>query len=62
MAANSQTVTVFKLNFETAQGALNKMLGCISELEDSDDTRIKLTGALRAMCEGVLANVPEIEK
>lgn len=62
-AANSQTMTVFKLHFETAQTALDKMTECIYELDEIEDSEMrgKLSKALRAMCEGVLENVPKIE-
>jgi hypothetical protein len=49
-AASSQTVAEFRVNFETAQRAVNEMTGCLIQLDDGE-MRGKLAGALRALCE-----------
>lgn len=57
-AASSETVTVFKTHFENVQGPINAMLGCLLKLKDAPETQVKLTNALRALCEKTLAGLP----
>lgn len=54
--ANSGDAVAFKVHFENAQGEINKMLGYIQKADEEQGG--KFAGALRALCEKVLASVP----
>lgn len=58
-AASSEDVATFKANFETAQGCVNAMLGCLKKLDDEPETRDKLAAALRALCEKTISQITD---
>jgi DNA repair exonuclease SbcCD ATPase subunit len=58
LAASSESVTIFKTQFENAQGCVNSMLGCIMKLKDDPAMRDKLSAALRALCEKTIQGLP----
>lgn len=62
--AASSDIAIFKVYFENAQDAANKMIECIKRLADAGDTENqgKLSAALRAYCTKVPESLPEVAR